>query len=100
MAKAKSYTVVRQDWTESEAGWGQRHRNKEHAAKFIDKYWDEEHERNPSGQVPSVYVRPEVICYLFDVDEETYLAVKASRRHDIHAEHNLKTIPIPEEKSY
>jgi hypothetical protein len=51
-------------WTESEAGWGQSsdgmsiYLTEDLAKKAIDKHWDEEEDRNPSGITPSCYVFP------------------------------------------
>lgn len=52
-------------WTESERGMGQRpdgaslHLSQEDLREFIRDYWAQEQERNPSGDVPDEYSRPD-----------------------------------------
>lgn len=59
------YMAVKIYWTESESGWGQRpdgttvHKDMDIANKYIADYWKKEKERNPSGDTPSCYVRPD-----------------------------------------
>ncbi len=78
--------VVRQEWIESEAGWGQKHDgftihlNNEDKDNFIKEYWDEEKKNNPSGETPSIYVRPEWNSDLIDVEEEVYKKLKKARK--------------------
>ena len=64
-------SIVKIDWTESEQGWGQRpdgtslHANMEEANRYIEEFWKEEKERNPSGRVPECYSRPETPELIF-----------------------------------
>lgn len=73
------FTVLRQNWLESERGWGIRpdgysiHLTQEDCTKFIKDYW----ERMPD-QVPDEYSRPDGEPSLTQVDASTYEAVKAS----------------------
>lgn len=74
------FSVVRQDWLESERGWGCRpdgytlHLTKSDRDAFVKAYWD----RMPD-EVPDEYSRPEGQPTLVDVDEATYEKVKASK---------------------
>ena len=71
-------TVVCQEWTESERGWGCRpdgatlHVSKSERDSFIEAYW----EKMPK-EVPDEYSRPDGEPKLLDVDDETYAKVKA-----------------------
>ena len=73
------HSVVRQDWLESERGWGIRpdgyslHRNAADVKKFATKYWDEMPE-----EVPDEYSRPSGEPFVVDVDQKTYDEVCAS----------------------
>ena len=57
------HTVVRQDWEESEAGWGCRpdgyslHLTMEDRDAYVTKFCNDERRRNPSGKVPHEYTR-------------------------------------------
>ena len=80
MSKSKkTYTVVRQEWLESERGWGIRpdgyslHRSVEDCAQYIREYWA----RMPS-YVPDEYSRPDGGPTPVTVDKKTYDAVSAS----------------------
>lgn len=76
----KQHTVVRQDWLESERGWGVRpdgyslHRTKTDLEAFVRDYWS----RMPD-EVPDEYSRPCGDPYLVDVDESTYTQVLGSK---------------------
>jgi hypothetical protein len=65
LAKEATHAALYVSWTESEAGWGCRpdgislHETQEDAKVFINKYWDAEKKRNPSGVTPSEYSRPD-----------------------------------------
>lgn len=55
--------VYRIPWTEYERDWGQRpdgatlHISLDEAKGFIDAFWENEKQRNPSGQAPDEYSR-------------------------------------------
>lgn len=75
----KQYVVVRQDWLESERGWGIRpdgyslHRTKADLDAFVRAYW-----QDMPDEVPDEYSRPCGEPYLVDVDESTYNLVLGS----------------------
>ena len=75
----KNYTVVRQDWLESERGWGCRpdgyslHMTDEHRVRYIEEYW-----RSMPDSVPDEYSRPCGDPERFAVDKNTYDQVVAS----------------------
>jgi hypothetical protein len=79
------FNVLRQDWLESERGWGQRpdgyslHLTRVDVRQFVNEYWD----RMPD-EVPDEYSRPRGEPFLVDVDDVTYLAVKASKNGTRH----------------
>lgn len=83
--KVSGYAVWRQDWDESEAGWGIRpdgyslHLTNEQAKAYVAAYWREEKERNPSGAVPHEYSRECGDPYKVLVDKKTYEEIKASK---------------------
>jgi hypothetical protein len=70
-----TYTVYRQNWLESERGWGIRpdgyslHLSRLDRDVYVRQYWD----RMPN-QVPDEYSRCAV-----EVDEATYAAIAASQ---------------------
>jgi hypothetical protein len=72
--------VYRQDWLESEAGWGARpdgyslHADEADRDAFVKEYWD----RMPN-EVPDEYSRPHGDGYTVEVDEVMYKAVVESR---------------------
>lgn len=74
------HDVVRQDWLESERGWGCRpdgyslHRNSADLAQFVKDYWA----RMPN-HVPDEYSRPSGDPEIVAVDQSTYDEVIASR---------------------
>ncbi len=78
---AQKYPVVKVEWIESESGWGQRpdgcslHLTKEDAEAYIKDYWDSEHKRNPSGEVPYEYSRNEGMS-LVSVSKKLYDKIK------------------------
>ena len=82
---AKKYTVVAQEWEESERGWGCRpdgaslHLTESDRAAYVKDYWDREKQRNPSGGVPDEYSRESGSPILIDVDAKTYKQIKASK---------------------
>lgn len=78
--------IVRQSWTESERGWGQRpdgwsiHLTVEDVVAYNENYWADENERNKEGSVPDEYTRPdenieevEVAQEVIDELEHVYL---------------------------
>ena len=73
-------TVVRQDWEESERGWGERpdgyslHLSEEDRVAYIDAYWA----RMPDA-IQDEYSRPCGPPRLVDVDKNTYAKIKARR---------------------
>lgn len=75
-----TYTVYRQDWLESERGWGIRpdgyslHRNRVDRDVYVQHYWSQ-----MPDQVPDEYSRPDGECCLVEVDETTYAVVMASQ---------------------
>lgn len=74
-------TVVKQNWEESERGWGIRpdgyslHLTEEDRKAFIKEYWDDQ----PSGEAPDEYSRPSGNGYLADVQDDTYQTIKNSK---------------------
>ena len=75
----KKFKVLRQDWVESERGWGIRpdgyslHLNSEDLDKFVRQYWS----RMPD-QVPDEYSRPSGEPVWVEVDGNKYLQVQES----------------------
>lgn len=69
-------------WTESEAGWGQRpdgysvHPTREALKDYISEYWAAERRRNPSGETPHEYTRP-------DGDRGTMIVISGELRTDL-----------------
>ncbi len=76
----KQHTVVRQDWLESEAGWGVRpdgytlHLSEEDRELFIEEYW-----AGMPDAVPSEYSRPCGGLKFVEVDQERYEALQEQR---------------------
>ena len=73
------YTVVRQDWIESERGWGIRpdgyslHRTEDDRKRFVSAYWS-----TMPKEVPDEYSRPDGPPERVDVDKATYdLVIKS-----------------------
>lgn len=72
------------EWTESERGWGQRpdgaslHATAEDAKKYIADYWEREKERNPSGETPDEYSRPDSDGFPVLVSKDVFDKIKAS----------------------
>lgn len=80
VVKSITKTVVRQDWLESERGWGQRddgyslHKSKADRDAYVAEYW----KRMPDD-VPDEYSRPCGEPYLIDVPIETYERIENSK---------------------
>lgn len=72
--------LVKQNWLESERGWGIRpdgcslHKTVEDCKQYIKKYW-----AGMPDQVPDEYSRPEGEPYPIDVDERIYSVVSKSK---------------------
>ena len=72
--------VVRQEWLESERGWGTRpdgyslHKTEEDCDKFIRDYWNQ-----MSLEVPDEYSRPTGQPYWWEVGKETYQKIVNSK---------------------
>lgn len=79
------HQVIRQSWTESESGWGQRpdgytiHLNEADMRAFNQAYWNRENKRNPSGRVPDIYSRPDENPHKVWVDESSYQKLIAQK---------------------
>jgi len=77
---SKRKSVVKQDWIESERGWGIRpdgcslHFSLEDHKEFVKEYWD----RMPD-EVPDEYSRPSGEPYVVMVDEEVYVRIGESK---------------------
>lgn len=75
----EKFTVIRQNWIESERGWGIRpdgyslHLNDEQRAQFVKAYWD-----SKPNETPDEYSRPDGAPERIEVDASIYEAVKAS----------------------
>lgn len=75
----KLFTVVCQEWEESERGWGVRpdgaslHLTAEDCAKYVKAYIA----RQPPGPAPHEYTRTSGKPFLVDVDKATYANIKA-----------------------
>lgn len=75
-----TYTVVRQDWMESERGWGMRpdghtlHLTSADRDAYVKAYWD----RMPD-EVPDEYSAPYGDPVSVKVDESVYQKIKASK---------------------
>jgi len=71
--------IVRQDWLESERGWGTRpdgcslHETLEDCRQFVKEYWD----KMPAS-VPDEYSRPLGEPYITKVNKKMYAEVKES----------------------
>jgi hypothetical protein len=84
--KPKTYTVVCQQWEESERGWGTRpdgyslHLSEGEREAYVKDFWEAEAERNnPSTEVPDEYSRPCGSPYLVDVSKTIYAQVEATK---------------------
>jgi hypothetical protein len=84
----KAYLIIRQDWTESERGWGLRpdgyslHLTRADRDKFIEQYWEREkayNEEHGVEGVPDEYSRPEGDCFEFPVDRTTLNKVREGK---------------------
>jgi len=79
------HEVIRQDWLESERGWGCRsdgyslHKNDEDRRLYIEAYW-----RGMPDAVPDEYSSPCGDPHTVKVDPETYEKVFASTRGTRH----------------
>ncbi|MBU1202086.1 MAG: hypothetical protein KKA51_06280 [Nanoarchaeota archaeon] len=66
-------TVVKQEWIESEKGWGIRpdgyslHKNVKDRDLYVKKYWD-----SMPDEVPDEYSRPIGLPVPIDVNKKTY----------------------------
>lgn len=75
-----TYAVIRQDWDESERGWGVRpdgyslHLTEAHRKEFVREYWD----RMPD-EVPDEYSCPSGPPSLVNVDDDIYRLVQATK---------------------
>lgn len=85
-------TVVRQDWEESERGWGVRpdgytlHLTVEDCEKFKAKFWADEAKRNPSGIAPSDYTRESGSPHAVSVDSTKFAKLntpEAKKRYGV-----------------
>lgn len=74
------YTIVVQEWEESELGWGVRpdgaslHLSNEDLEAFKKAFWDKESKRNPSP--PPEYSRPSGKPFLMEVEEDLYQRIQ------------------------
>lgn len=81
----KTQNVIRQDWLESERGWGCRpdgyslHKSPADLEQFVKDYWA----RMPD-QAPDEYSRPEGTWRTVSVDKKTYDKVVASKNGTRH----------------
>lgn len=75
-ATNKTHEVVRQEWLESERGWGVRpdgyslHRTPDDCVRYIKEYW-----AAMPDEVPDEYSRPDGSPQIVCVDEKTYQQV-------------------------
>lgn len=75
-----TYTVYRQDWLESERGWGVRpdgyslHATRADLASFVREYW-----KGMPDEVPDEYSRPDGESFTVEVDEATHKAIATSQ---------------------
>lgn len=79
--QSRTYVVVRQEWMESERGWGQKpygyslHLTEPDRKAFIEDHW-----KDWPDEVPDWYYGPDWSSPKpFEVDEKTYREIKASR---------------------
>ena len=89
MAKtAKKHPVVRQEWIESERGWGQRHDGytihltEEDRVKYCKKFMDDQDayfKNSGVTGVPDCYAKPGG-WDLIDVDSKTHRKLTAARK--------------------
>ncbi len=74
------YIVIRQDWEESERGWGVRpdgislHATPKNCQTFIKEYWD-----SMPDEIPDEYSRPSNEPYPFRVTQKLYALVIRSK---------------------
>lgn len=72
------YTVVLQQWTESERGWGRRpdghslHIDNEEKEKYVKKYWEDERKSNGSSGTPDEYSFPDGNATLVSIPKKLY----------------------------
>ncbi|MBU1198703.1 MAG: hypothetical protein KKF46_02720 [Nanoarchaeota archaeon] len=68
--------IVRQEWTETERGWGMRpdgyslHKTVEECKQYINDYWE-----GMPHKIPDEYSFPSGKPYTVDVDKEIYQSV-------------------------
>ncbi len=78
-SSSSTYVIVRQEWRESERGWGQRpdgyslHLTPEDQEEFVKAYWD----RMPD-KTPHCYSFPSGKPEAFEVDDDIYQRIKES----------------------
>jgi hypothetical protein len=93
MIKLEKKVVLRQDWIESEKGWGTRsdgcslHLTREDRNAYIKAYWD-----NMPDEVPSEYSRGCGNPYEFQVSLEIFEKVQGSDQGIRVWQHEIKKI--------
>lgn len=81
----KTYSIVCQEWEESERGWGVRpdgatlHLTEEDRKAFCAEYWELEKKRNPNGEVPDEYSRESGPPRTITVREAWYQRVERAK---------------------
>lgn len=83
---SKTHTVIRQNWEESERGWGVRpdgytlSLTEEDRKKYVE-YYNKKY--NNESSVPDCYTRTSGEPKLMDVDTETFNKIKKSEHKTI-----------------
>jgi hypothetical protein len=83
--KSKRYTVIVQEWEESERGWGVRpdgaslHLTETDRKAYCEDFWKREKKSNPGGEVPDEYTRESGGPKTMEVDETVYQKIKKSK---------------------
>ena len=78
MTAHKRHTVIGQNWTESERGWGQKHwgttlhLSREDRDAYVAAHWAKEKKENKGGGTPEWYVRDEGNPFEVEIDNKTY----------------------------
>jgi hypothetical protein len=80
----KNYILIKETWTESEAGWGCRpdgfslHISKEDCTKYVKAYWDRMPPR-VNGAAPHEYTHEDGNLQVVQVSKKLYDQVKKSK---------------------
>lgn len=104
-SRPKLFTIVYQEWTESERGWGKRpdgytlHLTKLDCLDYVKQTNEQERKRNPSGAVPECYTFADGPPQPIDVEESVVKHLEKLRDESGALGHWVQYLPkLPAEK--